>query len=242
MPMAGPSDDFKNAGYYYPKPLIDIEGKPIIEYVIERLKNIDEPKKFIFIILEEDARRYHLDSTLKLLVDNPVIILLKQQTKGALCSVLMAVDHIHSDDEMLILNSDQVIDIDANIPINFFRDNKADTGIITFQSVHPRWSFALIENNKVVQTAEKNPISRNAIAGFYYFSKAALFFRSSFKTLLNQDQLDQTFFISSAINQYILNNANNINFQIENTQYHSFYAPQKIREFELYLHQLKSAG
>lgn len=235
LPMAGSSEEFRKAGYAYPKPLIDVDGKPIIEYVLQQLLKLESPKRFIFILLEEECRKYHLDSTLKLLVENPVIVVLKNPTKGALCSVMMAIDHIGKEEEVLILNSDQIIDIDLNLPLNQFRSKHADTGVITFDSVHPRWSYALIEVDQVVQTAEKKPISRNSIAGFYYFKTASDFFEAAFRTIINQDQLDGIYFISPVVNQYVLANKSNLYFPIPREKYHSFYAPQKVKEFEQYL-------
>ena len=155
IPLAGTSELFSKAGFFYPKPLIEINGKLMIELVIEKTNVISIPHQLIFILKEEDVTKFHLDNTLKLLSSNCEIIKLKNDTKGALCSILMASDKIDSQDSLLILNGDQIIDSDFGQIINYFKENEAHVGIITFHSVHPRWSFAKIENNLVVQTAEK---------------------------------------------------------------------------------------
>jgi NDP-sugar pyrophosphorylase family protein len=233
--MAGSSDEFIKAGYIYPKPLIDVQGKPLIQYTLDNLIEIDAPKKFIFIVRDEDCRKYHIDNTLKLLTDDCAIVKLSSNTKGALCTVLMAIDDVNESKELLILNSDQVLDIDYNEVIKKFRGENADSGLVTFNSVHPRWSYAKLEGAEVVQTAEKNPISRNAIAGFYYFSNSNAFFQAAFKTILFQDSIDGIFYLSPVINQYVLGNKVNRHFPIDSSLYHSFYSPQKVKEFENYL-------
>jgi len=232
IPLAGSSDLFLNAGYAYPKPLIEINGAPMIQLVIEKTASITAPCEFVFIIRNEDSSKYHLDNTLKLLAPNCEIIKLKKGTKGGLCSVLMAIDGIKFDDSLIILNGDQFIEGDFSEFLKFWQQNDADAGVVTFQSVHPRWSYARLENGQVVQTAEKNPISKYAIAGYYYFKKAQVFFDCAFQTIMNDVQTEGSYYISPVINEYVLKNKKVLNYQIENNQYHSFYSPQMLREFE----------
>lgn len=232
IPLAGSSDLFLNAGYAYPKPLIEVNGVPMIQLVIEKIAAITGPCKFIFIIRDEDALKYHLDNTLRLLSTGGEVIKLKKCTKGGLCSVLMAIDHIEDDDSLLILNGDQVIDGDFNDFMQFWRQNSADAGLVTFRSVHPRWSYARLEGGQVMQTAEKNPISNHAIAGYYYFAHAGTFFECAFQTIKNDVELEGNYYTSPVINEYVLRNKKVLNYRIESSQYHSFYSPQMLNEFE----------
>ncbi|RDC54239.1 nucleotidyl transferase [Pedobacter chinensis] len=232
IPLAGSSELFSNAGYYYPKPLIEVNGLPMIEMVLENPRMVDSEKSFIFIIKEEDAKRFHLDNTLKILAPNCEIIKLAQNTKGGLCSVLMAIDKISVDDEILILNGDQVIDFNLDTIYKFWSKEDADAGLITFNSVHPRWSYARLIDNVVVQTAEKNPISNFAIAGAYYFKNASIFFEAAFKSIKEDVHLDGLFYISPVINQYVLKAKKVITYKIDGKQYHLFYSPQVLEDFE----------
>lgn len=232
IPLAGSSEIFQKAGFLYPKPLIEIKGKPMIEWVIERTKSIKIPNQIIFIIKEEDAVKFHLDNTLKLLDPLCEIVKIKNSTKGGLCSVLMSIDKINNDDSILILNSDQIIDEDLSVINEYWLDKQSDVGVVTFNSVHPRWSYALSEADNVIQTAEKNPISNMAIAGYYYFNSAKLFFESAFQTIINDVQNDGMFFISPVLNEFILRNKKVNFYKIDNQNYHSFYSPKLITEFE----------
>jgi NDP-sugar pyrophosphorylase family protein len=231
IPIAGTSDLFIKAGFLYPKPLIEINGTPMIELVIDKTKSITTKHQLIFVLKEEDVNKYHLDNTLKLLSPESQMVILKNGTKGALCSILMTIDYVEDNDSILILNGDQIINTDFNEIIDWFNLKKADVGIVTFNSIHPRWSFAKIENNFVVQTAEKNPISNNAIAGFYYFSNAKIFFENSFQCILNDVQLEGNFYISPVINEFILKNKKVFNYNVEKSNYHSFYSPQMINDY-----------
>lgn len=232
IPLAGNSELFAHAGYYYPKPLIEINGRTMIEWVLENPSMIKRDHQFVFIIKEEDITKFHLDSTLKLICPGCEIIKLTRPTKGGLCSVLMAIDKVNFNDSLLILNGDQIIDIDFNKADEYWLNEKCQAGILTFNSVHPRWSYARIENDEVVETAEKNPISNHSIAGYYYFENAEFFFESAFKIIKNDVQLDGMFFISPVINQYVLNGFNTKVLSISKNEYHSLYSPQLLSEFE----------
>lgn len=232
IPIAGSSSLFINAGYVYPKPLIEIDGLPMIQRVIEQAGSVKDEYTFIFIIRDEDAMKFHLDNTLKLLAPHSEVIKLKKDTKGGLCSVLMAIDKIDEEDSLIILNGDQILDVSYDEILQYWKKENADAGIITFKSVHPRWSYARIENNKVVQTAEKNPISSHAIVGYYYFRNASAFFKAAYNVIRNDVQHEGNYYISPVINEYVLLNKNVLNYKINTNQHHSFYSPQMVDEFE----------
>jgi NDP-sugar pyrophosphorylase family protein len=235
IPLA--SDHFidESGQFNYPLPLIEINGKSVIEYVLSDLDKISGEKQLIFILKEQDCTKYNLDNSLKLLVENPVIVPLKAKTKGAVCSILMAIDYINHDDEILIVNSDQIIECDYNDVLANFRKHKADGGIISFNSVHPRWSYAKVIDKEVFQTAEKNPISNEAIAGFYYFHTATDFIEGAFDVIRYDENYEGRYYTSSVFNQMILKGKKIISFPIAPDQMHSFYSVQKLKEFEKYL-------
>jgi dTDP-glucose pyrophosphorylase len=232
--MVGKSPFFDSPQFYFPKPLIEINGKTMIELVIENLNMIAEEKKYFFVVNQTDCVKHHLDDVLRILTDNKSKILrLDKETKGAACSALMAVDHINNDNPLIIANSDQVIDDDLNNVIAQFQEQKADAGVICFENIHPRWSYVRFdENNRVIETAEKRPLSKNAIAGFYYFKHGKDFVRAAKKTILKDARVNGLFYIAPTLNELILEDMNIRHFKIKASKYHTFYSPQKIYEFE----------
>jgi NDP-sugar pyrophosphorylase family protein len=237
IPMAHPDEILEGSEYQYPKPLIDLHGKPLIEYVVENLSTIEGINKLYFIVKESTCSKYHIDNTIKLLCPKAEIVYLKNQTSGAVCSILMAIDQIPHNEECIIVNSDQILLTDLNDTIAIYRKAKVDAGVITFSSVHPRWSYVLTEGNTAVQFAEKNPISKNAIAGFYYFRKFANFISNACKTIADDDQLNGKFYVSAVLNQFILAGKNIITKNIASNNYLSLYSDQKIKEFDAYLYK-----
>jgi len=234
VPISGYSKFFPKEEYYFPKPLIEVCGKPMIELVINHLQGCTDNTNFTFVIDPEDLRSFSLDRTLCLIAGGSTTIVEKPgSTGGALCSCLLAIDTIDPDQPILISNSDQIIEEGIIDAINFFKEGTLEAGIVTFDSTHPRWSYVINNNEgEIVQAFEKRVASRNAIAGIYYFKKASLFFEAAKRVLLNNAHVDGSYYVSSALNEIILKGGRVLSFSINTKHYHSFYAPSKIAEFE----------
>jgi len=232
IPLAGKNQFFLENEYPFPKPLIEFNGKTMIEHIIDNFSSIKKEKQFIFIINEEDCKKYHLDNVLNILTNHTCkIIKLTNDTKGAACSAMMAVEYIDNDTPVIISNADQLFNICLDEVISNF-DN-SDAGVITFESIHPRWSYVRLDSeNKVTETAEKRPISKSAIAGFYYFQKGKDFISSASKMIKKDANINGLYYISPTLNEMVLESKTITTFQIENYKYHTFYTPQKIKEYE----------
>ena len=229
LPAMGKSAFFKDA--YFPKQMIEIKGKTMLELVVDNYREL-EPKSYIFIYHDDECRHFHLDSSARILAPQSRVIKLHNQTAGALCTCLMAVDSINNDMPLIIANCDQIIEVDYRNVLKHFDNVGADAGVITFSSIHPRWSYARIDGEEVVEVAEKRPISKNAIAGFYYYKHGRNFVEAAKKALLKQNNLEGKYYISSTINEIILTRKKVSFYEVEQGQYKSFYSPAKIKEYE----------
>ncbi len=234
VPLAAKSSFFPASDYPFPKPLIEVGGVTMIERVIESLKVIQPNANFIFVVNREDASKFSLDRTLKLLAGPSCkIVSLANGTEGALCSCLMAVDCIDPSRELIISNGDQVISSSLVASVNSFRQSSATAGVICFESVHPRWSYVKEgAQGEVLQAEEKQVISKHAIAGFYYFSKGKHFVEAAKACIVSGRSVEGKYFIAPALNELILEGRSVKFSKIPNSSYHSFYSPTKITEFE----------
>lgn len=232
IPLAGKNQYFSESEYPFPKPLIEFNGKTMIEHIIDNFNSVQKEKQFIFIVNSEDCKKYHLDNVLNILTNqNCKIIKLDNETKGATCSAMMAVEYINNETPLIISNADQLFDICLDEVICSFKFS--DAGVITFESIHPRWSYVRLDNeNRVTETAEKRPISKSAIAGFYYFKNGKDFITSSSKMIKKDANINGLYYISPVLNEMVLENKEINIFKIENNKYHTFYTPQKIKEYE----------
>ena len=240
IPMAGKSQHFLEAEYPFPKPLIDIGSKTIIERVVANLKSAGPKVHFIFIVERNDCRKFHLDNTLNIITDEQCkIVKLDNETKGAACSALMAISHIANNQPLIIANSDQLFDDSIDGLIRQFSD--ANAGVVTFESVHPRWSYArLDEYGFVTETAEKRPISRHAIAGLYFFRHGKDFVDAAMSMIHKDSSVNGNFYIAPCLNEMILKGKKIRSAKVDLQSYHTFYSPQKVKEYEARLQQLEN--
>jgi len=235
--MAGGSNGFYKDGYQYPKLLTEVNGKTMVEQVIEGLKSITSVKNnVIFAINHEDNDRYYLGDVINLIVPHSHIIVVGQETAGAVATSLLAIGHIKEDDPLVLINGDQVIDYDGQALIDHFISEDADAGVVTFNSVHPRWSYVKTDSNGFVcEAMEKRPISNNATAGFYYYKKASDYLGCAMRLILKDSHLNGLFYICPVFNEMVLDQKKIATYQIEASRYHSFMSPEKVKQFEMLL-------
>lgn len=230
IPAMGNSVFFEN--YYFPKLMIEINGETVLEKVINNFSQIKE-KHFIFVLGEKECSEFHTDNSVKLLTGgNCSIIRLKNETAGGLCTSLIAVEYINNDEPLIVANFDQIIDVNYQDVIDEFDRKGYDAGVISFKSIHPRWSYLRVEDGDVVELAEKCPISKNAIAGFYYFRHGSDFVEGAKRAIYKENSLNGRYYISASMNELILMNRRIGMYNIDKEKYHSFYSPDKIKEYE----------
>jgi len=240
IPMSG-MNRYEGNEYQYPKPLIEIDGLPMIERVVNLFHAIAREKHFIFVVNEVDCTVYHLDNVLELITGNNCsVIKLSKGTKGAACSALMAIEHINDNNQLIISNSDHFIAHNLDSVITSFEVEDVDAGVICFESVHPKWSFVRLDSeSSIIEAAEKRPLSKNAIAGFYYFNKGSLFVTAAMKMIKKGATVEGRFYIAPTLNELVLDGANLKPYRISQQEYFNFYSPNKIKDYEIWLQKHK---
>ena len=201
IPMAGRGKRFAEQGYSKPKPLIDVNGKPMIQLVIDNL-NIDA--KYHFICQKEHCTKYSLDNFLRSLKPDCNIIPIDKITDGPASTVLLAKKFINNDDELIIANSDQFVDWNSNNFLSFLRNKDADGGILTFEAYDDKWSFVKIDDlGFVTEVAEKKPISNIATVGIYYYKKGKFFVEATEQMIQKNIRVNNEFYVAPAYNEMI---------------------------------------
>jgi HAD superfamily hydrolase (TIGR01509 family) len=229
IPMAGHGSRFREAGYTFPKPLITLRNKPMIQIVSE---NLALDAKFIFLVLKEHNEKYNLKSLLNLITNNNCeIVEVNGVTEGAACTSLLAKDLINNDESLIIANSDQFIVWDSFKTMYSLTSSNIDGGILTFKSTHPKWSFAKVDNNQYVQeVAEKNPISDNATVGIYYWKKGSDYVKYAEQMISNDIRVNNEFYICPVYNEAIKNKKKIIIKEID--EMWGLGTPEDLEEFK----------
>jgi len=232
IPMGGSDERFKQHGFPFPKPVIEIDNKPLIEHAFDCLR-MTPHADFTFVIRKEDDLRFHLRDVLHLLDPDCEIITADGETMGAACTVMLAVEQIDNDEELVIANGDQILGFDLNKVVDGFRERDLDAGTVVFDSVHPRWSFVKTDDaGRVIEAAEKRPISRNATAGVYYFKRGADFIAAAKAMIHKGASVNGGYFVCPSLNELILAQKTVGIHQIERDQYISLATPQAVEEYE----------
>lgn len=202
IPMAGAGSRFAQAGYTFPKPLIEVHGKPMIQEVVENL-NIDA--HYIFLVQKEHYEKYNLKQVLNLIAPGCDIVQVDGITEGAACTTLLAKELINNYNPLMIANSDQIMEWDANEAMYAFTASNVDAGIMTFKSTHPKWSYAKIgDDGFVVEVAEKNPISDIATVGVYYWRHGSDYVKYAEQMIDKDIRTNNEFYVCPVFNEAVL--------------------------------------
>ena len=201
IPMAGAGSRFTQAGYTFPKPLIDVHGKPMIQAVVENL-NIDA--RHIFIVQEEHSEKYSLQDTLERISPDCKVIKIDSVTEGAACTTLLAKEYINNDEPLLVANSDQYVEWDSNEFMYSMVGDGVDGGILTFYSTHPKWSYARLDDKGFVsEVQEKKPISDKATVGIYFWRRGADYVKYAEQMIEKNTRVNGEFYVCPVYNEAI---------------------------------------
>jgi dTDP-glucose pyrophosphorylase len=201
IPMAGAGSRFEKAGYTFPKPLIEVRGKPMIQVVVE---NLGLDANYIFVVQKAHREKYNLDSVLNLIAPGCRIVEVDGLTEGAACTALLAREYIDNDQPLFFANSDQFVDWTPAEFMYRMYESGCDGGIVTFKATHPKWSFAKVGTDGYVQTvAEKNPISDDATVGFYYWKRGSDFVRYADSMIAKDLRVNGEFYVCPVFNEAI---------------------------------------
>jgi dTDP-glucose pyrophosphorylase len=226
IPMAGNGSRFFNAGYKDPKPLIDVDGKPMIQRVVE---NIKIPGNYIFIVQAEHYKKYGLESALTKLVPGCKIIQVDGVTDGAARTALLAKQYIDNQIPLIIANSDQLLDWDSSEFMSQLLEIGSDGNMALFLANEDKWSYAKIKNNKIIEVAEKVVISNNASTGVYGWSKGSDYVRYAEQMIEKNIRVNNEFYICPVYNEAIQDNKRILPMFVD--KMHGLGTPEDLKEY-----------
>ena len=200
IPMAGAGSRFQVAGYDLPKPFIDVNGKMMIERVLDGLQL---PAAQYTLVIQHAFQREH-QAKLDLLAQKYGVktVAVEKLTQGASCTALAAHEIINNDDMVIFADSDNFFNNTAFKA--FIDDAKArclDGSLLTFNTNKPCFSF--VKTNKegyAVRTKEKEVISNHAITGVYLFAHGKDFVKCAINMMIYGDRVKNEYYMSNVYN------------------------------------------
>lgn len=168
--MAGRGSRFSKVGYQQPKHEIMAGEQSLFTWSMHSLKQFYN-EHFIFIVRKESYSEKSLIKEIQCLgIESYFIMELGEVTKGQADTVMQVADLIDDEEDVLIYN------IDTTIKPGYLSKKeivKGDGSVPLFKAEGTHWSFAKLDegSQKIIEMAEKRPISSWGSVGLYYFHR-----------------------------------------------------------------------
>ncbi len=232
VPMAGLGTRFQAAGYEAPKPFINILDKPMIQWVTESMTPSQWLYNFTFLCQNEHLKEAKYNNILKSITPKSQIVRVLKTTEGAACTVLLGVDKLNPSQPLVLANSDQWIEAPIDEFIEDAINSGCDGSIMTFKATEDKWSYARVNKlGRVVEVAEKVPISEHATVGIYYFKHAQDFIDAAFSMVRKNIRTQGEFYVCPVYNELISSNKRVKIFEIERDLMHGLGTPEDLEAF-----------
>jgi NDP-sugar pyrophosphorylase family protein len=226
--MAGYGKRFLNENIVTPKPIIEINGKLMIEHSIQSL-GIEG--RYIFITKKYSNKEYNkiLTEAFKRNVEDFVEICLEEEQFGTSYSALSAKHLIDNEEELILTNCDQILNWNSDMFLKFSRSG-LDGSVLIHESRDPKHSYAVVNNGLVSVLEEKKVISNDALVGLHYWKHGKDFVSSAEKLILDNPGSKESY-VSQTFN-YLINDGKKIGaYPIDNGSYISLGTP---KDLEIY--------
>jgi len=225
IPMAGLGSRFKASGYTVPKPLIPIEGKPMIENAVDTL---GIKGNFIFIT----QKKHNLKSHLQSIYENCNVIEIDYITKGSACTCLLAKEYINNNLPLIITNCDQIMWWDDKSFATFVENYPYDGFVVTYTSDTIKNSYIRLNRDGFgVELAEKQVISSISLNGIHYWRQGKDFVYSAETMIKNNENYNGEFYVAPTYNNLIKKGKKIGVYHIPNEQHNAVGTPEDLIKY-----------
>lgn len=205
IPMSGSGQRFLAAGYKNPKPLIEVDGFPIIKFVCDLFPG---ESKFSFICNEKHLKSTNMREILQNLKPTANIISIPPHKKGPVYALKFILDSLNSDEEVIVNYCDFGTYWDYANFLAHTRNRNADGAVVAYKGFHPHnlgstnYAFMRESNNFMLEIKEKqhftdNKMNEFASNGTYYFRSGELLKKYANMLLARSDlSLNGEFYVS----------------------------------------------
>ena len=242
IPMSGIGKRFIDAGYKDPKPLIVIDGKPIIEHVCDLFPSED---KFTFICNSKHLSKTNMREVLLSIKPNANIVEIPNHKKGPVYAVSFV-----NEEEVIVNYCDFGTYWDYEDFLKHTRNRDADGAIPSYKGFHPHmlgstnYAFMRDEKQWMQEIKEKEPFTDNrmneyASNGTYYFKKGS-YVKKYFAELMQKDiNLNGEYYVSLIYNLLVEDGLKVSIYDIQHML--QWGTPQDVEEYNTWSKYFKNA-
>jgi glucose-1-phosphate thymidylyltransferase len=162
-----------------PKALLEVRGKPIIEYIIKKILEIKEVNEIIVVTnskffeqIKEWARKFKCSVNVKVIDDGTKS---NEERLGSIGDLSFALESSNVNEDFIVINSDNLFSFDLKeIFFNFKEKGKSVIGLYNVRDISiakQMGSVGFDYNNRIIYFKEKdqNPRSSLCSIGIYFF-------------------------------------------------------------------------
>ena len=229
IPMAGIGSRFSEAGFTLPKPLIDVNGEPMI---VKALKSLHLPGNYHFVI-RKDEHTTKIRETITALLPLAKFIEVDQTTSGPASSVLLFENDINNEEELVVANCDQILWWNAEMFLHNARHHALEGLLVTYYSDTPKNSYARLNRKGLVtEVREKKVISTVSLNGIHYWRRGRNFVASAKEMISLKDTAPNgEFYVGPTYNYLIKQNFRIGIYHIPNEQHHAVGTPEDLAKY-----------
>lgn len=204
IPMAGIGKRFKKLGYNLPKPLIDVNGKPMF---VRAVKSLPKADKLIFVCLKMHIQKFQINKIIQHYFPKSIVIISKKKKIGQAADCFEASKYLRKNDILTIGACDNGMLYNLKVFKNKIRGS--DLVVWTFKdkkivSKNPKM-YGYVKTDKtdnIVKISCKKKISKVAwkdhvIIGAFTFKKADIFLKYTKKLFLANIKINNEFYMDS---------------------------------------------
>lgn len=230
IPMAGLGSRFLVKGFSLPKPLIDINGVPMIIKSITSLGV--ENANYLFVITKNNHSEF-IRTEISKLVDAKFIEI-NYLTEGPACSALLFEEQINNDQELIIANCDQIME--WNPELFLLNVRQFDGAVVTYHETTEKNSYAKINSNGyVIGIKEKQVVSNISLNGIHYWKKGSYFVNSAKRMIELDDRAPNgEFYVGPSYNYMIQEGFKVGIYHIPNQMHHAVGTPEDLQKYISY--------
>lgn len=251
VPMSGIGERFKQAGYTLPKPLIKVEGKPIIEHVVDMFP---EESDFTFICNNDHLNnsKLGLKKLLKKKSPSSKVLGIDSHRLGPVHAILQAKELIDPVEPVIVNYCDFSCYWDYKGFKKFISETQCEGAIPVYTGFHPHIlrsvNFAYLKESNlgnVIDIQEKkpftdNPMNEYASSGTYYFKTGNLLMEYAAKSLRKDLALKGEYYISMVYKPMLEDNLIVKKYEIEH--FMQWGTPEDLYEYNYFSNMFRLLG
>lgn len=238
IPMSGIGARFVRAGYDMPKPLIEVDGAPMIEHVVRLFPGEQD---FLFICARDHLEASPFSSVLERLAPHGRIVAIERHKKGPVHATLEAAEFIKDGEPIILSYCDFSVYWDYADFKRRMVELRCAGGITAYRGFHPHslgpnlYAYMRTEDGSLLEIREKqcftnDRMNEHASAGTYYFQSGALLKRYFREAVQQGLHTNGEYYASTPYNLMVADNLDVAVYELEH--FLQWGTPQDLEEYQ----------